>query len=139
MTSMPTKTRPSLRRSGASPARFPVAGGELGLHRRPADGHVGAVLCLERHAEDRAQGLAVEQEDALVALARRRHVLLGHHPVAPARGEQLEHRRGVAVTTLEQHHALAAVAIHRLDDGAVGRVLDEGTELRQVAVTSVSG
>ena len=49
--------------------------------------------------------LAVQQEDALVALTRRGDVRLGDDPVAAARGEQLQHRARVPVSSPQQHNA----------------------------------
>jgi hypothetical protein len=44
--------------------------------------HVGAGLALLRHAVDRAHRLAVDQDDALVALAHFREIALHDHRLA---------------------------------------------------------
>src|SRR5258708_13330385 len=72
-------------------AQFPVALAERVLHRHAADMHVRTRFALGRHAVDDADGLAVDQDDALVALAHLRKVPLSDHGLAAARGEHLEH------------------------------------------------
>ena len=74
----PLELRPDRR------ADLALARGELGFLRRPAAHHVGADVVGRRHAIDRALRLAVDQDDALVALRHRRQELLDHPGLAEA-------------------------------------------------------
>src|SRR5262249_11532102 len=71
-------------------ADLAVALGEFGLHRLAADMHVGARLALGGHAVDDADRLAVDQDDALVALAHLGKVALGDQRLAASLREHLE-------------------------------------------------
>ena len=99
--------------------------GDRGLHDLPPTWMLLRTSPLLRHAQDRAERLAVEQEDALVALAHRRQELL-HHRQAPAvaRG-QLDDRVDVQVALGQRHHALAARAVERLDHRAPADLVHE--------------
>src|SRR4051812_18309246 len=78
-------------------ADLEVALAERRLHRLAAYMHVGARLALGRHAVDHAGRLAVDQDDALVALAHLRKIALGDHRLAAALREHLEQRGEVLV------------------------------------------
>jgi hypothetical protein len=94
--------------------------------------HVRAGLARRRHAVDRAGGLAVDEDDALVALRHVRQELLHDQRLAAHRGEELVQRGEVAVVRVEPEHARAAVAVERFqDDVAVPRL--EGAQDRDIA------
>ena len=98
ITSMPTKIRPrrlQLRADGG--ADLALAGGEVGRLRGAAAHHVGADVVRRRHAVDRARRLAVDEDDALVALGDLRQEALDHPRLAEGRGEQVEERAEVRV------------------------------------------
>src|SRR5260370_13549730 len=99
-------------------ADLEVALGERTLHRLAANMHVGARLALGRHAVDDAGRLAVDQDDALVALAHLGQVALGDQGLAASLREQLEQRVQVLIVRLDAEHPRAAVTEQRLD-GAV--------------------
>ena len=77
---------------------------------------VGARLALCRDAGDGAGRLAVDQDDALVALAHFRDVALDHHRLAVKLFEHLQERVQVLVLRRDVEDADAAVAVKRLDD-----------------------
>src|SRR5262249_40859188 len=55
-----------------------VARRQLGLDRARADMEVGAGVAFWRHPQDGAHSLALDQNDALVALPHLRHIALHH-------------------------------------------------------------
>jgi len=63
-----------------------------------------------------ADRLAVDQDDALVALAHLRQVALGDHGLAAALGEHFQQRVKVLVVGPHAENAGAAVAEQRLQD-----------------------
>ena len=71
---------------------------------------------LGRHAVDGADGLAVDQDDALVALADLLQVALHDEGLAEHLGEHLQQRGQVAVGLVQMEDAGAAIAVERLDD-----------------------
>src|SRR5882672_4114361 len=110
-------------------ADLAVALAELGLHRFAADMHVGARLAFGRHAIDDADRLAVDQDDALVALAHLGKIALGDQRLAAALREHLEQRGEILVVGPDAEHARAAIAEQRLQDD----VLVLGAEIAQGA------
>ncbi|MPL89853.1 hypothetical protein SDC9_35895 [bioreactor metagenome] len=95
--------------------------------------HVRARLALGRHAVDRTDGLAIDQNDALVALHHGGHVFLHDQRLAADAGKELVQRGEIAVVRIEPEHAGAAVAVKRLqDDIAMARleVADRGKVAR---------
>src|SRR5690606_37432960 len=83
--------------------------------------HVGTRLALGGNAVEAGDRLAVDEDDALVALAHLRQVALYHERLAIVLLEQLDQRRKVGVTVLDMKDAGAAIAVERLqDDVAVG-------------------
>ena len=77
---------------------------------------VGARLARGRDAVDGAGGGAVDQDDALVALAHLREVALDHHRFAVKLCVHLQERVQVLVLGRDVEDADAAVAVKRLDD-----------------------
>ena len=75
---------------------------------------VGARLARGGHAIDGARGLAVDQHDALVALAHRRQIALHHDRLAVELGEQLDERVQILVGRRQAEDARAAIAEERL-------------------------
>ena len=92
--------------------------------------HVGARLALGRHAVDHAHRLAVDQDDALVALAHLGQVALGDHRLAAALGEHLQQRVEVLVVGPHAEHAGAAVAEQRLQDDVLVLVAERADGAR---------
>src|SRR5689334_20754653 len=97
-------------------ADLALAGGQGRLLGAAADMQVGARLARRRHPVDRPGGHAVDQDDALVALADFRQVALDDQRLAIELGEQLEDRVQVVVLGRDVEDAGAAVAEQRLDD-----------------------
>ncbi len=133
MTSMPTKVRPSSRRRGPmaaqiSRSRAVISGG----FRAAADMHVGARLAGRRHPVDDAGRLALDQDDALVALAHLGQVALDDEGLAEGALEHFEQRDQVLVMAGDAEDAGAAVAVERLDDD-VAVLLAEGGDAAAVA------
>ena len=87
--------------------------------------HVGARLAIRRHAVDDAGRLAVDQDDALVALAHLRQVALDDERLAEGAFEHFEQRDQVLVAAGDAEDAGAAIAVERLDDD-VAVLLAEG-------------
>ncbi len=129
ITSRPTKTRPSARRRGATVAHhLALARGELGGDDAAADVDVGAQIVAAGHAEDGAERLAVEEEDALVACGDRGEELL-HDDEAPAlAGEHVDDGARVLVAGLDLDDAHPAGAVERLDDGDAAVVAAEAVD-----------
>ena len=98
MTSMPVKIRPRFLSSGPSRAQISssraVSSCRLG---RAADVQVGAGFALRRHAVDGAGHFAVDEDDALVAVADLRPVLLHHEGLAEHGLEQFDEGAKVGV------------------------------------------
>ena len=95
---MPVNSSP--RRFSSGPSRAQISrsrGGQLGRRRRAADVQVGARLVGCRHAVDGARHLAVDEDDALVAVAHLGPVLLHHERLAEHGLEQLDQRVEVGV------------------------------------------
>ena len=74
--------------------------------------------------------LAVDQDDALVALAHLGHVALHHDRLAVELGEHLQQRVQVLVVRPDVEHAGAAVAEQRLDDDVPVLVAERADLLR---------
>ena len=114
---MPTKIMPCSRSVGPIAAQISRSRAvSVRLLRPAADMHVGARLACRRHAVHHADRLAVDQDDALVALPHRRLVALEHQRLARAGEVHLQQRGQVLVVRLDAEHAGAAVAEQRLDD-----------------------
>ncbi len=77
---------------------------------------IGARLALGGHAIDAADRLAIDQDDALVALAHLRDIALHDDGFAIELGEHLEQRVEILIVALEPEDAGAAIAVERLDD-----------------------
>ena len=90
--------------------------GQLGLFGAAADMHVGARIVLGRHAVDGADRLAVDQDDALVALAHVLQIALHDEGLAEHLAEHFEQRGEIAVGLVQMEDAGAAIAVERLDD-----------------------
>src|SRR4029077_10400994 len=73
-------------------ADLALARGEVGGRRYAAAHHVGAQVVRRRHAIDRAGELAVDQNDALVAVLHRGQEFLHHPRLAEHGGEQIVER-----------------------------------------------
>ena len=115
ITSMPTNSRPRSRSAGPMVcADFALARRQLGFLRRAAAHHVGAQIVGRRHAVDRAGEFAVDQDDALVAVAHRGQEFLDHPGLAEGRGEHVVERAEVEVVLGQAEHRAAAVAVERL-------------------------
>ena len=95
-----------------------------------ADVHVGARFAFRGDAVEAGHRLAVDEDDALVALAHLGQVTLDHERLAEALLEQLDQRREVVVALLDEEHAGAAIAVERLDDD-VAVLLAEGVDQRR--------
>ena len=93
---------------------------------------VGARLAGGGDAIDGADRLAVDQHDALVALAHRRKIALHHDRLAVELGEHLEQGVEVLVLWRQAEHARAAIAEERLQDD-VAVLGAEGDDLGAVA------
>ena len=114
---MPTKKRPSRASRGAQRStirRSRVV--ERGPRGAPADVEVGARLALGGHAQQRAERLAVEEQDALVALRTVGQVALRHRPARAEARRLLEDREQVPVVVAHVEDALAAAPVERLHD-----------------------
>ena len=117
ITSMPTNSSPRALSSGPSAAQISSSrGGELGLRRLAADREVGADLAFARDAVDRAGDLAVDEDDALVALGDAGEEGLDHVRLAIGGVEDLDQRGEVGAVAADLEHRLAAIAVQRLDD-----------------------
>ena len=114
---MPTKDQAALFQGWPDHgADFPVAVCHSGFDRLPAHMHVRAGLALCWHAVNGANGFAVNQNDALVAIADVGEIFLDDHRLAIELGEQLHQAGQVFITGLDVEHAGAAIAEQRLDD-----------------------
>ena len=130
---MPTKIEAALLEIGPDRrADFPVAGGQLRGLGLAADMHVGAALALRRHAVDGAARLAVDQDDALVALAHLGQIALGDERLAEHLQEKLDQGGEVLVALALAEDAGAAVAVERLQDDIAVPVA-EAAQLLDVA------
>src|SRR5690625_2695349 len=78
--------------------------------------HVRARLALPRHTVDGAGGLAIDKDDALVALDDIRHEFLHHHGLAADLAEKLVQRAEIAVRFRQAEDPGPAAAIERFDD-----------------------
>src|SRR5258706_1428659 len=97
-------------------ADLALAGGQARLLGAAADMQVGTGLAGRRHPVDRAGRHAVDQDDALVALADLRQVALDDQRLAIELGEQLEDRVEVVVRGRDVEDAGPAIAEQRRDD-----------------------
>ncbi len=69
-----------------------------------------------RHTVDCANRFAIDQNDALVALAHIFQILLGNQRFAVEAFKHFKKRGEVLVTISKAEHARAAIAVKRLDD-----------------------
>ncbi len=92
--------------------------------------HVGARLADRRHAVDDADRFAVDEDDALVALAHVGQVALHDEGLAEGALEHFEQRDEVLVAAGDAEDAGAAIAVERLDDD-VAVLLAEGGDARR--------
>ena len=97
-------------------ADFPFALVELRLHGTGAGVEVGARVAVDRHPQHRPGGLAVDQDDALVAQAHLGDVALHDDRLAVELGEHLEQGVEVFVCWRDVKHPGAAVAEQGLED-----------------------
>ena len=95
-------------------ADLALARRQLGVLRRAAAHHVGAKVVGGRHAVHRAGVFAVDQDDALVAVAHLGKEFLDHPGLAKGRGEHVVERAEVEVVPGQAEHRAAAVAVERL-------------------------
>src|SRR5262249_1660844 len=95
-------------------ADLALARGELGFLRRAAAHHVRAEIVGRGHAVDRAGELAVDQDDALVAVFDRGQEFLHHPLLAERHGEEVVERAEIEVFLRQPKHRLAALAVERL-------------------------
>src|SRR6185312_8999059 len=93
-----------------------VAGVDRALHGTATDVQVAARLGLCRHAQHRADRLAVDEDDPLVALCGLGQEALRERPPRAGAGRGLEDRRRIRIAIADDEDAEAAVAIDRLDD-----------------------
>jgi len=107
-------------------ADFLLAGGQGGHRRLSAGMKVGPRLAVDGDAADRARRFAVDQDDALVALADCRQVGLGDDRLAVELGEGLQHGREVFVVGLEVEDPGAAVTEQGLEDDVLVLVSERG-------------
>ena len=114
---MPTSRKPrSLQGRPDAGADLLFARRQLGRLGAAADMHVGAAVVLGRHTVDGADRFAVDQDDALVALADVGQILLGDEGLAEHLAEHFQQRGQVAVVAGRMEHAGAAIAVERLQD-----------------------
>ena len=113
-------------------ADFLLAFRQFRMLGAPADMHVGPAVVLGRHAVDRADRLAIDQDDALVALADIGQVLLRNEGLPEHQAEGFEQRGEIAVVLLEMEDASATVAVKRLDDD-VAHLFAEGADFGRIA------
>src|SRR5262249_37821819 len=118
-------------RRAESCADLTLARIELGRLSNAAPHHVRAQVVRLRHAVDRARELAVDQDDALVALPHRRQIALHHPGLTERRREQVVERAevhglarkpehcGAAGAEQRFHHDLAVLGVELLDLGAI--------------------
>ena len=134
MTSMPTKKRPSRWRWGRrrSMMRRSCSSSEV-VRGGAADVEIGSGLALRGNAENGAEGLAVDQQDALVALPHLGDVALRHRPPGTEARHLLEDREEVAIVVTQMEDALAALAAERLHDHLAAELGEEVDELRDAA------
>src|SRR5579864_7339533 len=100
-------------------ANIALATANLGLNRLAADMEIGARLPLRRHAQHRADRLAIDEDDALVALSNLGQIALHYDRLAVERGEALQERVEILVVLLDPKNAGAAIAEKRLQDDVV--------------------
>src|SRR5262249_55239413 len=93
-----------------------------------ADADVAAGLGRAGHAEDRAERLAVEDDQALVAVTHGGEVALRHHEARAFDRRHLEERVQVAVGAVDVQDAGAPAAVERLDDHLAAETLHEGLQ-----------
>ena len=101
---------------------------QTGARRPPADVEVRADLALGRNAQQRAERLPVEQQDALVAAADLRQVALRHGPALSETRRLLEDREQVPVVVPDVEDPLAPAPVEGLDDHlapALGQEVDQ--------------
>ena len=120
--------RPEVRADARADLPLPV--GQHGLLRLPAGVEIGARLSLVGHARDGAGDFAVDQNDALVALADLRQVALGDDRLAELLGIHFQQRAEIVVAGPEVEHAGAAVTVERLDDDVAMLVAEPPDRLR---------
>ncbi len=115
MTSMPTKIRPALLqlRPDAG-ADFLFARAQVRRLGRAADDEVGADGADGRLAVDGADGLAVDDQDALVALADGREEGLRDEGLGDHLVEEVDDGFKIAVLAADLEHACPAMAVQRL-------------------------
>src|SRR3546814_6446929 len=100
-----------------------LARGQRGRFGIAADREIGTELALAGLAVDRARDLAVDQHDALLALAHAGKELLAHEGFGPPLPQQLDERRAGGAGLVDAEHRLAAVALQRRDDQRAGAPL----------------
>src|SRR6185436_8063667 len=97
-------------------ANFAIPGAEAAGHGLAADMQVRARLPFRRDAVDRAGRLAVDQNDALVAIADLRQVALRNHRLSIELGKHFLERVQILILSRDMKDAGAAVTEQRLDD-----------------------
>src|SRR5262249_22709735 len=95
-------------------ADFALAGEKIGRFRHATAHHVRAQIISRRHAIDGAGELAIDQNDALVAVLHRRQEFLHHPRLAERDREQIIERTEIEVLAGKPEYGLAALAVQRL-------------------------
>jgi hypothetical protein len=93
-----------------------LARGERAFLRPAADMHVGTCVARGGHAVDGAHGLAIDEDDALVALPHGGLVALDHQRLGGAGEVAVEDRAEILVILADAEDPDAAIAEQRLDD-----------------------
>ena len=109
-----------------------LLGRDLGGVDAAAHVNVRPEIVVAWHAVDRAEHLAVEQQDALVPLTHRGQVLLHHDEPLTLGGVQIEDGAVVPVAGRDHHHSGAPRPVERLDHGGAPDLLHEGEDSRAV-------
>ena len=99
--------KPALAQRRPEPgADLALALGEVGRLGHAAAHHVGAQIVRRRHAVDRAGELAVDQDDALVAVLHRRQEFLHHPGLAEGARKEIVKRAEIEVRGRDLEHRL---------------------------------
>ena len=133
ITSMPTNSNPRWRSAGPSASQISRSrGAQFGGLRRAAAHHVGAQIISGRNAIDGAGKLAVDQDDALVAMLDLGQEALDHPGLLEGHREHVVERAEIHVLRHHPKHRRAAMAVQRLHHhGAV--LVAEGVDLVEIA------
>src|SRR3954463_16597419 len=95
----------------------------------PASVNICTHVVFAGHAQDGAQRLSVQQENALIALPDGRLVLLNHRQALTLTGHYVDHGAHVTVSRGEHHDARATCTVQRLEYGRAAHLVDERDDL----------